>query len=35
MHYVLDRSGSIVVKAQGIKGIDAVKAELAKQFPAK
>jgi peroxiredoxin len=35
MHYVLDREGKIVVKAQGIKGIEAVKSELKKQFPAK
>lgn len=35
MHYVLDRSGNIVVKIQGIKGVDAVKAELVKQFGAK
>jgi len=33
MHYVLDREGKIVTKAQGIKGIEAVRAELAKQFP--
>lgn len=32
MHYVLDREGKIVAKAQGIKGIEAVKAELAKHF---
>lgn len=32
MHYVLDRDGNVVVKAQGIKGIDAVKSELAKQL---
>ena len=35
MHYVIDRSGNIVLKEQGIKGVDAVKAELAKQFSAK
>lgn len=35
MHYVLDREGKVVAKAQGIKGIDAVKNELKKQFPAK
>jgi peroxiredoxin len=35
MHYILDRDGKIVVKAQGIKGIDAVKTELKKQFAAK
>lgn len=33
MHYILDREGKIVTKAQGIKGIEAVKAELVKQFP--
>lgn len=32
MHYVLDREGNVVTKAQGIKGIDAVKGELKKQF---
>ncbi|HEX3102778.1 MAG TPA: hypothetical protein VHQ01_13345 [Pyrinomonadaceae bacterium] len=31
MHYVIDREGKIVVKTQGVKGIDAVKKELAKQ----
>lgn len=35
MHYVLDRSGGIVVKVQGTKGVEAVKAELAKQFAPK
>ena len=35
MHYVLDRDGKVLVKAQGIKGIDAVKSELKKQFAAK
>jgi peroxiredoxin len=35
MHYVLDRGGKVLVKAQGIKGIDAVKIELKKQFAAK
>lgn len=35
MHYVLDREGKITAKAQGIKGIGAVKAELQKQFAAK
>lgn len=34
MHYVLDREGKVVVKTQGIKGINAVKSELKKQFPA-
>lgn len=28
MHYVLDRDGNVAVKAQGIKGVDAVKKEL-------
>ena len=32
MHYVLDRSGTIVMKMQGTKGVDAVKAELRKLF---
>lgn len=32
MHYVVDREGFIVAKAQGIKGVDAVKAELKRQF---
>ncbi len=35
MHYVLDRECKIVAKAQGIKGIEAVKSELRKQFPTK
>jgi len=35
MHYVIDRMGNVVVKVQGIKGVDAEKAELAKQFPGK
>ena len=35
MHYVLDREGKIVVKTQGIKGIDAVKKELGNQLAAK
>ncbi len=35
MHYVLDRSGSIIMKMQGKKGVDLVKAELAKQFGSK
>ena len=35
MHYVLDREGKVVVKVQGIKGVEDVKAELAKQFPPK
>lgn len=33
MHYVLDRQGNIVVKTQGVKGINAVKKELEKQSP--
>ncbi len=32
MHLVLNREGDVVVKTQGIKGIDAVKQELARQF---
>lgn len=32
MHYVLGRDGKIVAKAQGIKGIETVKTELAKQL---
>lgn len=35
LHYVLDRAGNVVVKVQGIKGVEAVKAELAKQFAVK
>lgn len=35
MHYVLDRDGNVLVKAEGIKGIEAVKAELKKQFSVK
>lgn len=31
MHYVLDRDGKTVLKVQGIKGVEAVRAELAKQ----
>lgn len=31
MHYVLDREGRIVVKTQGIKGVESVKIELASQ----
>ena len=34
MHYVLDREGKVVVKAQGIKGLEAVKGELKKQLSA-
>ncbi len=35
MHYVLDREGKTLVHMQGVKGVDAVKAELAKQITAK
>lgn len=35
MHYVLDREGKVVAKAQGIKGIETVRSELRKQFPVK
>lgn len=35
MHYVLDRTGKVVVKAQGIKGIEDVKTGLKKQLAAK
>jgi len=35
MHFVLDRDGNAVVETQGIKGVEAVKKELAKQFPTK
>ncbi len=35
MHYMLDREGKVVVKEQGIKGIDGVKTELARQFASK
>ena len=35
MHYVIDRDGTVAVKAQGIKGIEFVKNELKKQFPSK
>ena len=34
MHYVLDRTGKIVVNEQGIKGIEKVKSELKRQFSA-
>ncbi|MBX3293216.1 MAG: TlpA family protein disulfide reductase [Acidobacteria bacterium] len=33
MHIVLNRDGRIITRAPGIKGIEAVKAELKKQFP--
>ncbi len=32
MHYVLDRDGKTVVKVQGVKGVEAVRAELKKQL---
>ena len=32
MHFVLDRDGNAVVQVQGVKGIEAVKKELARQF---
>ena len=35
MHYVIDRDGKVVVKEQGVKGVDSVRAELKKQFSAK
>ena len=35
MHYVLDRDGKVVVKTQGVKGIDEVRKELASQFAGK
>jgi peroxiredoxin len=35
MHFVLDRDGNAVVQTQGVKGVEAVKKELAKQFPTK
>jgi peroxiredoxin len=35
MHYVIDRKGNVVLKIQGIKGVEAVKAEIAKQFASK
>lgn len=35
MHYVLDRDGNIVVKTQGIKGVETVRNELKRQFPPK
>lgn len=33
MHIVLNRDGRIITRAPGIKGIEAVKAELKRQFP--
>ncbi len=35
MHYVLDRDGKVVLKEQGVKGVDLVKAELKKQLSMK
>ena len=35
MHFVMDKDGKIVIKVQGVKGVEAVKAELKKQFAAK
>lgn len=35
MHYILDRDGKVVYKAQGIKGIDGMKKELAAQLAKK
>ena len=35
MHYVIGRDGKTLLKMQGTKGVAAVKAELAKQFPKK
>ena len=35
MHFVLDRDGNAVVQTQGIKGVEAVKKELANQFRSK
>jgi peroxiredoxin len=32
MHYVLDRNGNVVLKEQGIKGIERVKTELKRLF---
>ena len=32
MHYVLDRDGKVVMKERGIKGVEAVRKELKKQF---
>lgn len=33
MHYVIGRDGETLIKVQGTRGVAAVKAELAKQFP--
>jgi peroxiredoxin len=35
MHYVVDGNGTITLKMQGIKGVEAVRAELRKMFPKK
>ncbi|CAN5323343.1 hypothetical protein BH10ACI2_BH10ACI2_06340 [soil metagenome] len=35
MHYVLDRTGKVVLKEQGIKGVDKVKSEIKVQLAAK
>ena len=35
MHVVIDREGYIVLKMQGIKGVEAVSKELKKQFETK
>jgi peroxiredoxin len=35
MHFVLDKTGKVTVKAQGIKGLEVVKTELRNQFAAK
>lgn len=35
MHIVINRDGAIVVRRNGIKGVDAVKEELARQFKTK
>jgi peroxiredoxin len=33
MHYVVDGTGKVLLKMEGIKGVAAVRAELKKQFP--
>jgi peroxiredoxin len=33
MHFVVDRTGTITLRMEGIKGVAAVRAELKKQFP--
>lgn len=33
MHYVVDGNGTITLKMQGIKGVEAVRAELRRMFP--